>query len=284
MRGMSLAAALLATSATVAACSGGDDGDPLPGRLRGGSLVLTRTAVAGFEPAETLSGLGAFFSPPGPVPDSWLEEGECEWTAPAPGGSATATPTPTPAIDWRDAGEALTLRSNENTLVLDRIEGPAGEIVYLTRDDVLPETFPTGATYDLEVAGSDSPNGVAATTLPGALDAPPHVGVYAPDFSLGGSVALTPGVALQLGWTPGDLDEPVMVRMIVSGSSGSATLTCVTGDDGFYEIDDVSMSQFPSGGGTLTVSRRAIHETRLEDDTWLDAETVLTEGGTILLP
>jgi len=290
MRARGLWATLFATSAAGAACTGGDGGDDPPaGHLRGGSLVMTRTAVTGFDPAESLSGVGAFFAPPGPATAPWPEDGDCEWSSPAPTETPAPTPSPTatpPAIDWMDAGGSLTLRSNENALVLDRFEGPAGEIFYLTRADALPETFPTDLVYDLEIAGSDSPNGVAATTLAGALAAPAPLGIYAPDFPNAGmdAVPLAPGAAVQLGWVPGDLEVPVMMRMTVSGSSGSATLTCVTDDDGFYEIDVSAMAQFPSGGGTLTLSRHALHETKLAADTWLDAETLLTEGGAVLLP
>lgn len=287
MRAKAWLLTLLATSAAASACTGGDGDDPPgPDRPRGGSLVMTRAAVAGFVPAESLTGIGAFFAPPGPVTTAWPDDGDCEWTAPAPEETATPEPTPTPVVDWMDAGGALTLRSNENALVLDRFEGPAGEILYLTRADALPETFPTDVAYDLEIAGSDAPNGIGATILPGALDAPAPLGIYAPDFAGGaGPVPLTPRAALQLGWVPGDAgDPPVLMRMTISGSSGSATLTCATGDDGFHEIPAASINQFPSGGGTLTLSRRAIHETKLAGDTWLDAETLLTEGGSVLLP
>ena len=74
------------------------------------------------------------------------------------------------------------------------------------------------------------------------------------------------------------------IRVVISGSSGSVTLTCGAADNGFFQLAASDMEQFPSGGGTVTVSRRGLHETKLPGDTWLDAETVFTEGGTVLLP
>lgn len=277
--------ALFSLTAVAAACSGGGGGDdPRPVHPRGGSLVMTRTAVAGFDPSESLSGIGSFFLPPGPDFTAW-PDGGCAWSEPAPVESPTATPSPTetPVVHWNDAGGSLTLRSAENALVLDRFEGPADEILYLTRADAQPDTFPTDTSYDLEIAGSELSDGIPAMTMPGAVDAPPPLGLYAPDFSMT-PVSLTSGAALQLGWVPGDLDEPAMMRMTVSGSAGSATLTCVIEDDGFYEVPASAINEFPSGGGTLTLSRRAVHETKLAGDTWFDAETVLTEGGIVLLP
>lgn len=284
MRVTSLVATLLAASTVGAACGGrGSDGDPDPGHLRGGSIAMSRSAVGGFEPAEALSGVGAFFAPPGPALSSWPEHEQCEWMTPVPEETGTPEPTPTPAVDWREAGDALTLRSDAYSLELVRFEGPAGEILYLTRADALPETFPTGAAYDVEIAGSEAPNGVAGTVLPGAVVAPAAVGLYAPDFALA-PVPLS-REALQIGWTPGeDEEETVRVRIVISGSAGSATLTCGTGDDGFFEVSAPTMEAFPGGGGTLTVSRRGLQATKLAGDTWLDTETVLTEGGAVVLP
>lgn len=286
MRATSLAVTLLAASAVGAACGGrGDRGDSGPDRPRGASIVVTRSAVAGFAPAESITGVASFFAPPGPEPGHWPADGACEWSTPVPAGSATPAPTPsaTPdAVGWRDAGASVVLRSEATALRLDRFEGPAGEILYLTRADALPETFPTAATYAVEIAGSDAPDGVAEITLPGAVVAPAAVGLYAPDFALA-PIALSRDT-LQLGWTPGDADEAVRVRVVISGSAGSVTLTCGTSDNGFFQLAASTMEQFPSGGGTITVSRRGVRATKLPGDTWLDAEAVFTEGGTVLLP
>lgn len=281
MRATALLAAL-ALSSLVAACSGGDDDDDGDDRLRGGGILVTVSSVAGFDPADDIAGIGAFFEPPGPEPTPWPEVATCEWTTPLPDETATPSPTPTPQVGWRDAGELVTLRSEANALRLDRFEGPNGEIYYLAPSDAEPDSFPLGVPYDIEIAGSNATNGIAATTLVAALDAPAPLDLYAPVL-MDAPIEL-PRTALQIGWVPGDVDHLVRVQVVVSGSAGSATLTCAAEDGGFFEIPASQMEMFPSGGGALTVSRRALHETRLADDTWLDAEVVLVEGGAILLP
>lgn len=282
VRAKGLLVTLAITASAAAACTGGDDDPHDPDRLRGGAMIMTLSSVSGFDPETSLTGIGAFFEPPGPAAPPWPEDASCEWTAPLPEETATPEPTPTPAVGWRDAGAAITVRSAANAVALDRFEGPNGEIFYLTAADVEPDAFPPGTTYDVEIAGSGDTNGIAAATLAGGLVAPAPLDLYAPELEP--APASLPRSALQIGWVPGVPSDFVKIQVVVSGSAGSATLACSASDSGFYEIAADSMEQFPSGGGTLTVSRRARRETKLADDTWFDAETVLVEGGAILLP
>ena len=282
MRATSATTLGLAVAATVAGCGGGGAAEePAPIHPRGGRLHLMHSAVAGFEPGEALSGVASFFEPPGPAPTpAPPAAGTCAWATPAP--APTPSPTATPVVAWRDAGDSLVLRSTGSSIRLERFDGPEGEILYLTRADEPADSFAAGASYDLEIAGSDAPNGVEGAVLPGVLAAPRAVGLYAPEFSNAPITLLRS--ALQLGWTPGAEGASVLVRMTLSGSAGTATLSCSTEDDGFFEVPAASIEQFPTGGGTVTVSRATLREAKLADGTWFAAEAAVTEGGAVVLP
>lgn len=272
-------AASIAASIAAGACAatGEDPGDE---RRRGGSLTVSRTRVAGFEPPEALSGIASFFVPPGPpLPTLPVDPGECDyWT---PGSGPTPVPTETPAPVSREAGDTLTLRSNESALELGRVTGAGGQIYYLMRSDVQPETLELGIAYSLEIEGSAAVGALPQVEIPSAVSVPKAVGLYAPDVS---SAPALPRQELQIGWSPQGGEEPVIVRLVITGSAGTATLVCATDDDGFYEIAASRMAEFPSGGGILTVSRRTETWSELAADMWLHAEATVTEGGAVTLP
>ena len=274
MRSRLLLAACAASAFAGAACGGELDvpGDDVP---RGGSLEIMRTRIAGFDPEESLTGVGRFFHPPGPMQTTTPAPGSCTWTTPEP------EPTPD-EVSWRDAGELLTLRSTSTSLELDRFDGPSGQILYLIGSGEPPETLGFETSYDLEIDGAEDEGGVPAATLGGAIAVPPAVGLYAPDFaSTPASLARTP---LQIGWSGDEGERPVVIKLTIAGSSGSATLACSTDDDGFHEIPENWMTELPSGGGTLSVSRLSRTWTELSPDVWFQGDALLTEGGAVSLP
>lgn len=276
-----LRAACVAAVAAAGACAVPAGEEPGDDRVRGGSLTVTRARVAGFEPQEALSGIASFFLPPGPaLPAPLVEEGECDYSTPEVG--PTPEPTAPPVIEFRDAGETLTLRSNETVLELGRVAGTEGQIHYAMRSDVPPESLQLGVAYALQIEGGNAGGDVPATEIASALAVPGSVSLYAPDFSLPPAALVRSD--LQLGWSPQGTDEPVLVRLVITGSAGTATLVCATRDDGFHEIDAAWMRQFPAGGGILTVSRSAVTWSELSADVWFHAAATVTEGGAVTLP
>ena len=83
----------------------------------------------------------------------------------------------------------------------------------------------------------------------------------------------------------GRASDQVVVTLAVIGTAGVATtLRCGTPDDGSFEISPDQLLGFPTGPGTLTVSRTANTRAALTPTSSLDARATLVDGGAIILP
>ena len=260
-----LPCALLGTACT----SPGGDSDV----ERGGAVAVTRARLGA---NETLTAVAAFFAPPGPPEESWPARDACVVSAPAPSPSPTGTP-----VQWRDAGSHVSLHGGSSALTLTRFE-TGGAIVYLAAPDADPADVPLGVTYDLTIAGSTAPNGIASKTIEDALEMPPAVGLSAPDFS-SGAVALS-GTSLHVGWSGGVGGREALVTLLVSGTAGSVTLRCATADDGSFALDAAHLAGLPSGPGLLGVTRADTTVSPLDGTIDLVATGNVVESGPVLLP
>ncbi len=253
------------------ACGGGG-GDA--GASLGGRVTLTRVVMAPGDGA--LFGIGSFYAPRR-SDDSGEPVPGCAISTPV--ASPAASPSP---VAWRDAGETISLRSAGTSLVLDRFPTSEGAIVYLSAADADPAAAMAEGVFDLELAGSAAANGLPGSVVPAAIEMPPAVGLYAPDFSAG-SVPFSRG-ALQIGWDAIDPAEFLELTLAVAGSAGDVTLSCLVVDAGVFEVSAAQMASLPAGAGTLSLARVRERTVRLTSAASLAGRGEWVESGPFTLP
>lgn len=252
------------------ACGGGGESE----QSLGGRVLLRRVVMAPGDGA--LFGIGTFYAPPGPDEGGEPALGCVTFT---PTAAPSASPSP---IAWRDAGETISLRSASASLTLDRFPTSEGAIVYLSAVDADPAAAIAESIYDLELAGSAAANGLPGGMIASAIEMPPALALYAPDFTAG-SVPL-PRTALQIGWDSVDPADVVHLTLAVAGTAGDVTLSCAIADEGVFEVSAAQMAALPAGAGTLSLTRFRETTSRLTPTSSLAGRGEWVESGPFTLP
>ncbi len=195
---------------------------------------------------------------------------------------------PEPRRQMRDAGTFIRVVGQGGELVLAS-NGVGSYRVDDTWSGVPPIGF--GQEYDIELAGSLSPDGFPAGRVSGGLYLPRPVELLAPDFSPG-VLAVDAREPVDVRWVPGSSDgkqAPLLLVWIVVdfGCIGSPTGQqcysvigeCWTPDDGHFVAWWSWLGGGPGNGGQIVVFRRSIRKRLLTPEIYVTAKGYVAEGG-----